>query len=91
MAPSTSRPPTDFLFRDEAGPMSGHRNRFLRCTIEGNGRDDPEGAEVRVDGETRGVVFEDCVVGAAPGGGTGEGPPPGVVVGPRAEAPSFIW
>jgi Right handed beta helix region len=79
------------LFRDEAGPMSGHRNRFLRCTIEGNGRDDPEGAEVRVDGETRGVVFEDCSVGAAPGGGTGEGPPLGVVVGPRAEAPSFIW
>jgi len=78
------------LFRDEAAPMSGHRNRFLRCTIEGNGRDDPQGAEVRVDGGTRGVVFETCVVGAAPAVVEAGQTPPGVVVGPRAEAPTFI-
>jgi hypothetical protein len=75
------------LFRDEAGPMAGHRNRFLRCTIQGNGGDDPEGAEVQVEGETRGVVFEDCAVGA---GAAGAAPPAGVAVGPRAEAPRFV-
>ena len=49
--------------------------------------DDPEGAEVQVEGETRGVVFEACAVGE---GAAGAAPPTGVAVGPRAEAPRFI-
>jgi hypothetical protein len=81
------------LFRDEAGPMAGHRNRFVRCTIRDNGGDDPEGAEVRVEGETRGVVFEACAVGTGAPGAAPEGEgdlPAGVSVGPLAEAPRFV-
>jgi hypothetical protein len=79
------------LFRDESGPMSGHRNHFLRCTIAENGRGTADGAEVRVEGETRGIVFEDCAIGAAPAAAaTLEGLPAGVSVGPRATAPRFL-
>ncbi|MBI3973928.1 MAG: right-handed parallel beta-helix repeat-containing protein [Chloroflexi bacterium] len=83
-------------FRDEPAPMAGHRNRFVRCTIAGNGVEAPEGedAEVRVDGETTGTVFEDCHIGStasAPGEShvLGNGLPRGIVLGPKAEAPTF--
>jgi hypothetical protein len=78
-------------FRDESAPMAGHRNTFVRCTVTGNGLDAPdgEGAEVRLDGETQGVVFQDCTIGTAgqSGSGTG-GAPSGIVVGPKAQAPA---
>ena len=68
------------LFRDEAAPMAGHRNRFVECTIQGNATDlsAGEGADVHVGGETRGVVLERCRIG-------GE-----VTVGPNAEAPRIV-
>jgi len=68
------------LFRDEAAPMAGHRNRFVRCEIFRNGTDAApgEGADVRVEGETRDVVFEDCAI-------AGE-----ISVGPKAQAPRVV-
>ena len=66
------------LFRNESAPMAGHRNRFVDCEIAGNGADAPEGepgADVRVEGETRDVVFERCRI-------AGE-----ISVGPQAEEP----
>ncbi|HEX2034623.1 MAG TPA: right-handed parallel beta-helix repeat-containing protein [Chloroflexota bacterium] len=86
------------LFRDETGPMSGHRNRFVRCTISGNGTQAPdgEGAEVRVEGETQGIRFEDCAIAGAPAGAPaseqpadGTALPPGVSLGPNAAPPTF--
>jgi hypothetical protein len=76
-------------FRDEASAMAGHRNRFVRCTISGNGTGlESEGAEVRVDGETTGVLFEDCRIGTM-AAHAGNGLPHGVQVGAKAEAPVF--
>ena len=51
-------------FRDEAAAMAGHRNSFVRCTIGGNGgaAPDGDGADVRVDGGTRDIRFEDCKI-----------------------------
>jgi len=68
------------LFREESAPMAGHRNRFVDCTIEGNGVDAVagEGADVHVGGETRGVVFERCHIGGD------------ITVGPDAEAPTIV-
>ena len=68
-------------FRDESAPMAGHRNRFVRCTITGNGAQAPDGeaSDVRLDGETRGIVLEDCRIG-----------PAGIAVGPKAEAPGIV-
>jgi hypothetical protein len=65
-------------FRDESAPMAGHRNRFVRCTITGNGAQAPDGdrADIRLDGETRGILLEACHIG-----------PAGISVGPKAEAP----
>lgn len=80
------------LFRNESAAMAGHRNRFVRCTFSGNGTTavDGEGAEVRVDGETTGVLFEDCRVGTTTAPvSAGNGLPHGVLVGPRAEPPVF--
>ena len=67
-------------FRDESAPMAGHRNRFVRCTIAGNGAAAPDGdgADVRVDGETRDVHFEDCDVGGQ------------ISTGPNAAAPRVL-
>ncbi len=60
--------------------MAGHRNRFVRCTIRGNGAAAPEGegAAVHVDGATHDVLFEDCAV---------EGR---ISTGPRAAAPHVL-
>ncbi|MGH2353955.1 MAG: right-handed parallel beta-helix repeat-containing protein, partial [Chloroflexota bacterium] len=82
------------LFRDESAPMAGHRNRFVRCTISGNGAEAPDGdgAEVKVDGETQGAVFEDCeIAGVLVGAADGRNGrlPAGVAVGPKAAAPAF--
>ena len=68
------------LFREEASPMAGHRNRFVACTIEGNATDPSagEGADVHVGGETEDVIFERCIIGGA------------VTVGPGAEAPQIV-
>lgn len=68
------------LFRDESAPMAGHRNRFVECTVAGNGTDPTtgEGADVHVGGETRGIVFERCRIDGA------------VTSGPNAEAPEQI-
>jgi hypothetical protein len=82
-------------FRDETAPMAGHRNRFVRCTFAGNGAQAPDGdgAEIRIDGETQGILFEACRIGD-PGAGSVPGPEqsdgalaPGIVLGPRAAAP----
>ena len=86
-------------FRDEAAPMAGHRNRFVNCTFAGNGAAaDGEGGEVRVDGETRGIEFEDCAIGVPAavetrsiGVTNANGAlPAGVTLGPKAETPVFV-
>lgn len=65
-------------FRNESAPMAGHRNRFVRCTISGNGLATPDGdgADVRVDGETNDIRFEDCQIAGL------------VSIGPNAAQPT---
>ena len=60
--------------------MAGHRNRFVECTISGNGTDPSAGevADVYVGGETRGVIFERCRIDGA------------ITTGPDAEPPAVI-
>jgi len=46
------------FFRKETEPMAPHRNRFEENVIEFNG-----GAEIRIRGQVRDLVFEDNVIG----------------------------
>jgi len=45
------------FFRNETRPMAPHRNRFEQNVIENNG-----GAEIRIRGEVRDLVFENNVI-----------------------------
>jgi parallel beta-helix repeat protein len=45
------------FFRDETTPMAPHRNRFEQNIIENNG-----GAEIRIRGEVRDLVFENNMI-----------------------------
>ena len=46
------------FFRNESAPMAPHRNRLEQNVIENNG-----GAEIRIRGQVRDLVFEDNVIG----------------------------
>ena len=71
------------LFRDEAEPMAGHRNRFVGCRIVDNGSPERAGIGVRIEGATRDLSLEICVVGdTRPAGERTQAV--GVSVGPRA-------
>jgi len=54
------------LFREESEPMAGHRNTFVGCQFLDNGTPE-QGAGVRIDGETHGLTFRDCLIGNSPG------------------------
>lgn len=45
------------FFRNESAPMAPHRNRFEQNVIENNG-----GAEIRIRGEVRDLVFENNII-----------------------------
>jgi hypothetical protein len=68
------------LFRDESAAMSGHRNRFVECEVADNATNsaEGEGADVRLEGGTQGIVFERCAI-------AGE-----ISVGPNAQAPQIV-
>lgn len=48
------------FFRNETEPMAPHRNRFVKNVIQDNG-----GAEIRIRGQVRDLVFEDNAIGDA--------------------------
>jgi len=53
------------FFRNESAPMAPHRNRFEQNVIENNG-----GAEIRIRGEVRDLVFENNIIRDARDQGT---------------------